>query len=332
MGSAVRGSSCTAGFSRLLVRDSEGGRAAIRTALWYPAVARESEISDGGFVFQVARDASPVPGAHPLVLLSHGSGGWYGSHHLLAEALARRGYVVAAPTHPGDNLEDLSGFGGEGQLLGRPRHLGRVHEDLFRVHKYAAVLDRDRVAVIGHSAGAYAALVAMGARPDFSRFADYFATHPGAPGFLPHWEGMVARLPASPRWSRVPGIGAAVLMAPALGFLFSDATLGEIGVPTRVYAAADDAVAPVTDNAAVLRAGLGANCEFQQVSGFGHHAFVAPANATVTRSLPEVFRDPPGADRRALHQRLVGVVAAFLDARLGRAATPGGGGVGDIGR
>jgi predicted dienelactone hydrolase len=42
----------------------------------------------------------------PLVIVSHGRGGWFGLHHNVEEALADAGFVVAAINHPGDTTNE----------------------------------------------------------------------------------------------------------------------------------------------------------------------------------------------------------------------------------
>jgi predicted dienelactone hydrolase len=44
----------------------------------------------------------------PLVIFSHGRGGWFGANHDTEEALADAGFVVAAINHPGDTTNDSS--------------------------------------------------------------------------------------------------------------------------------------------------------------------------------------------------------------------------------
>jgi predicted dienelactone hydrolase len=73
-----------------------------------------------GFTQLVARDADVVGGNHPLIVLSHGTGGLYSSHYDTALILAHAGFVVAALTHPQDNSHDGSRAT---DLPARPRQL-----------------------------------------------------------------------------------------------------------------------------------------------------------------------------------------------------------------
>jgi len=69
------------------------------------------------------RYATVTAGAHPLILLSHGSGGGEFGHADLAETLAGQGYIVAAPRHLGDSYDKPEGWGTDVQMIARPRQV-----------------------------------------------------------------------------------------------------------------------------------------------------------------------------------------------------------------
>ncbi|RYP69231.1 hypothetical protein DL771_006199 [Monosporascus sp. 5C6A] len=111
-----------------------------------------------------------------VVLLSHGLGSsnWLSSldgYAPLAEFWAAHGFVVIQPTHLDSAFLDVAGDAPAGQELfwqSRARDLSRVLDELDAVE--AAVpglggrLDRARVAVAGHSFGAWTASMLLGAR------------------------------------------------------------------------------------------------------------------------------------------------------------------------
>ena len=83
--------------------------AQIPLALWYPAEAgaavRNVTMGPFAYVRRRYRGGGSVRG---LIVLSHGTAGTELGHGRLAEALAARGYLVAALRHPGDNWQDQS--------------------------------------------------------------------------------------------------------------------------------------------------------------------------------------------------------------------------------
>ena len=89
-------------------------------AVWYPTLdKRPSETVGDNIVFRgvnVQRDATPAPGAHPVLLLSHGFGGNWRNLNWLAYAMAEQGYIVAAVDHPGTTTRNKSPHPGAGAL------------------------------------------------------------------------------------------------------------------------------------------------------------------------------------------------------------------------
>ncbi|KAI1324589.1 alpha/beta-hydrolase [Xylariaceae sp. FL0255] len=123
------------------------------------------------------RVTMPASGtALPIVLLSHGQGrsNWLSSHHgyaPLAEFWAKQGFAVIQPTHLSSSTLGLLGSsppGNEMYWQSRPQDMIRIldHLDLIEetVPGLKGRLDRDRVAVAGHSFGAQSASMLLGAK------------------------------------------------------------------------------------------------------------------------------------------------------------------------
>jgi predicted dienelactone hydrolase len=158
-----------------LLVDSERADRVLGIDVWYPAVADDGpksvyELLPGvGFTASAFADLPAAPGAHPLLVWSHGRSGTRSSYGLLCEGLASRGYVVIAPDHPGDTLRDW--------LLGAAvdaatHETQRVDDVRFVLDSALGVragfdlaprIDTERIAVAGHSYGAFTALALGGA-------------------------------------------------------------------------------------------------------------------------------------------------------------------------
>ncbi len=142
--------------------------------IWYPAAAGtppgtiyDTLLRDGVTPLRYAglahRNAPVATGlAAPLIVLSHGHpGNRYLMSHL-AESLAAKGYVVAAPDHPGSIYKDQQAFGQT--LLHRPHDQARLIDVMADLSgDLGGLCDTSRVGVIGYSMGGYGALVLGGA-------------------------------------------------------------------------------------------------------------------------------------------------------------------------
>ena len=120
-------------------------------------------------------------GPFPVVVVSHGAGGDWDTHFGQAQDLASHGYAVLCLGHVGSDRERLKSGGlrmmktieamtrDADEVLTRPRDvsfaLDRAAEWNRGHERMRGRLDLQRVAVLGHSFGAYTAMVACGMRP-----------------------------------------------------------------------------------------------------------------------------------------------------------------------
>ena len=160
-----------------LVADPQRDGRVLGVDVWYPAASSDEPMSVyelmPGVAFEAAtaRHEAPVAdGTFPLVVFSHGRTGMRFAYSMLCEALAARGAVVVSADHPGDALADwLLGTNVDDEtnevnrvadahaLLAEVLHGGGVVSPA--IH---AAIDHDRVAMAGHSYGAFTALATAG--------------------------------------------------------------------------------------------------------------------------------------------------------------------------
>ena len=98
----IFGQSFNVGEKSLIYQDSSRNRP-VKIEIWYPTYEIDStfeRITDLPFILNpTIRDATFIQKDFPLVLLSHGTGGNRFSLAWLAIALAKNGYIIAAPDH-----------------------------------------------------------------------------------------------------------------------------------------------------------------------------------------------------------------------------------------
>lgn len=178
---------------------------------------------------------------YPLVVISHGYGGWAEHFSQLGEALASRGYVVASIDHRDQAFSDAASFAKSfgTVLLTRPSDQQRVLQALLSGKlagpAIAARIDTSSVGLIGYSMGGYGALVSAGAAVD-----------PGAPAFAPISSGLRGTMPA-PNPMLASKIKAVVALAPWGGqpdaAVWSKAALAELKTPLLFICGDGDDVA-----------------------------------------------------------------------------------------
>jgi len=304
----------TVGFQVLRIAD--GDDEPIDVGVWYPSDAPASLQPLANFTQEVAPNGSAV-GAHlPMVVMSHGTGGWFGEHYDTALALARAGFVVAALSHPGDTYDDQSR---SAQIWRRPAQLRRLIDYMLTGWPDHARIDPARIGAFGFSAGGFTVLAAVGGVPDLSLVAPHCAAHRA------YFEcGVVKRAggkaPPSPAktdrsvWFTDGRIRAAVVAAPALGYTFD---LGAVTIPVQLWSAQFDHVLPAPDNADFVRAHLPTAPDFHLVANADHLDFLAPCPDRQAKEASDICASRPGFDRARFHAGFNTDVVRFFERQLG---------------
>ncbi len=302
------------GIQQVLARDPGGKPIAV--TVFYPTAEKPRLIRLGiGFLW-LAPKAAVEPGRHPLVVISHGTGGGALSHLDTALALAGAGYVVAAPMHTGDNILDQSKVGTSAWFIDRSRQIARVNDYLLNAWPAHDRLDPSRIGLFGFSAGGTTALITIGGAPDLARVGPHCHTQPEFACTLMR-SGTGLRAPAPSEWTHDPRVRAAVVAAPGLGFAFEPNGLSAIRAPVQLWQGAADTSVPPATNADVVRRGLPVAPEFHLVENAVHFSFLAPCGVNAVMLPKMLCADPRGFDRSAFHAKFNVAVIGFFDRSLG---------------
>jgi predicted dienelactone hydrolase len=158
-----------AGITRITVQDVVPFDALVA----YPTDAVEAPFQDGLFTITASRDAQIASGARfPIVLFSHGGGGTIkagGSpvpYAALLTSLAREGFVVIAPFHPGSKRPREA-------LEDRPRQIHKALDAILADPRFTTHADPNRLGMIGFSYGGAVTLIVAGAAPSLAHLAAY---------------------------------------------------------------------------------------------------------------------------------------------------------------
>ena len=305
---------------------------AIDVAIWYPTTTIAREHSLGPFTMTVALDA-PFSSAAlttapplPLIIVSHGTGGNNLTHHELAAALARSGYIVAALTHPGDNFRDRSMVGSPKYLSERPRQVSRVIDALLADATWQPRIDAARIGFLGHSAGGLTGLALTGATPSIAAAVRHCAANYESDSWFCSVSGSKEKtIENAKRAEYMPLISnsldarirAAALLAP-VGVFYTETELKKITVPVRVVVAGQDAVLTPRFHAAFVARSI-PNADIITREGGGHFMLVSKMNFNPVAINGEALnQDPPGFDRVAAISEAAKALPVWFDKALAK--------------
>ena len=278
--------------------------------IWYPTDAPEQSRPLGLYTQSVAPGAALAGRGHPLIVISHGTGGSNADHYDTARALAADGFVVAALTHTGDTQGDRSRAL---RITERPAQLSRAIDYMLHDWRGHESVDAGRIGAFGFSSGGFTVLAAIGGEPDVARMARHCAEHPH---FFDCQLGKQtgAAAPATPApVAHDSRIKAAVVAAPALGFAFAPSGLSKVSVPVQLWRAEWDTVLPQPYYAEVVHSLL-PRAEYRVASHAEHFDFMAPCSETLAKVAPMICVQT--VDRAAFHKTFNAAVVRFFEKTL----------------
>lgn len=315
-----------AGYDRLDVR-ADHRADLLAASVWYPVgtptyrgLIGDNPVFRGTPVFVGAGIAE---GRHPLVLLSHGSGGNMDSLGWLASGLVEDGAMVLAVNHPGSTSGDSSPRRSL-RLAERAADLGAALDALLADPAFAPFVDPGRIAALGFSLGGATALNLAGMRLDADAYADYCEALDGrALDCLFFARGGVdlRALPASFEADmRDPRITSAIAVDPAFTYAASGESLAAMTLPVLLISLGDGEdrlpAGDVGPDGSDLTGKL-PDVRHEVIAPASHFTFLAPCKPAGSAILAEeaedpVCDDPPGTRREQVHRAIVDRVAAFL--------------------
>ena len=308
-----------AGF-RFIDAPADADGPAFKGAVWYPCSELPGEIDLGKITVRGVKDC-PISGDKlPLVVVSHGRGGYFIGHHDTAETLADAGFIVAAINHPGSTTSDMSHVGDLSAFVERPTDIKRLIDFLLGASPAASNIDPERIGFFGFSMGGYTGLVVIGANPDWAiPLCQKSSAAPTCEQIL-RKEFRVQPLTHDPR------VKAAVTADPLSTFFTAD-SFAAVKIPVQLWASeragrglqqVDPRLTP--ESAAAMDSNLPAKHEYHVVPNAGHFAFLSPCPPTLSKDNPtlaEVCADAPGFDRAAFHKQFNADVLGFFRAQFG---------------
>jgi predicted dienelactone hydrolase len=281
----------------------------IQAAVWYPTEAPEASTPLALGRQSVAAGAAVSGRGHPLVVISHGTGGSFADHFDTAHALAEAGFVAAALSHTGDTYDDRSRAT---RITERPGQLVRLIDFMTSEWRGHAALDGRRIGAFGFSSGGFTVLSAIGGEPDLGRLARHCLEHPH------FYDCALARQFGAPPAHPAPvahdaRIKAAVVAAPALGFAFAPSGLAGVRIPVQLWRAEWDTVLPQPYYAETVHRLL-PRAEYHVVPRADHFDFLPPCSLGLAKAVPAICAS--NIDRGAFHRTFNAAVLRFFRQQL----------------
>lgn len=309
------------GVRFLTIAGHEPGRR-LDTLVLYPAAApgTPTELGDNG-VFagtEADRDAPAEPGRHPLVVVSHGSGGNAAGLSWLTAHLAAMGYVVAAPNHPGTTSGD-SDEKRTVEIWRRPEDLSAVIDAMLKDPVFAPEIDGEAIGALGFSLGGYDVLALAGAEQRREAFAGFCERNRTSMGCDWLRRGGVDFAALDPRFDgnhRDPRVKAVVAVDPAFTPSYAEASLKAVRVPVQFVNLGTPAATPGIVEARFLADTI-PEARLARVPDAVHYSFLGlcrPEGPGLVASAGEepICSDAGGRPRDALHADMVAIIARFL--------------------
>lgn len=299
-----------AGLRFIHIPDDADGPA-IDAALWTPCAEAPAPVKIKGMTVPAVLDCPIAAEKMPLVVISHGHGGWYLDLHDTAEALADAGFAVVAINHPHANYADMSQGNGLGVLRQRPADIKHTIDFMLGAFPDAARIDPARIGFYGFSQGGYTGLVVGGANPDFSKLPPHCAD-PRTANCPPPDQPAKRNLPPE-SLTHDPRVKAIVVADP-LSVVFQTAdSVKDVKVPLQLWGSqfGGDGVSPQT--VSTLAGLLPGKPEFHVVPNAIHFSFLAPCPPGAHN---ENCTGAPGFDRIAFHKAYDTEVLGFFRAHL----------------
>jgi predicted dienelactone hydrolase len=303
-----------AGLKFLHIPGGQDGPA-IDAAMWSPCAEAPGHVQIGALTLPASPDC-PIAGERlPIVIISHGYGGWYLGHHDTAEALADSGFLVVAINHPHANYADMSHGNGLAPLIGRPIDIKRTIDFMLTDFPDSAKIAPERIGFYGFSQGGYTGLVIAGANPDFSKLPPRCADPKAVGCSQADQSHPTQKLPLSQTLTHDPRIRAMVVADPLSIVFQTTASVKDVTIPLQLWGSelGGGGGASPQDVATLARV-LPEKPDLRIAPNAVHLSFLTMCPKIDKTS--EGCIDAPGFDRAAFHKEFNTELVAFFQRNL----------------
>lgn len=295
------------------------------TEVWYPTDEDNSKaFNPPGYPFihtPTIRGAKVPGGKHPLVMISHGTGGGRMTLEWLADNLVQKGFIVAAVDHWGNTYDNKIAINFVTPWE-RPQDISFVLTQLLKDKDLGHVIDANRIGAAGFSIGGYTVIALAGGKLNYDVLDDFTKTPEGIKEMtLPEFPGLAQAInddEVKASFAKSPELKdkrfkAFFAMCPAVGQGFVNKGQFKTATgPVYIVGAQSDSIAPVKTNATVYHQLIKGSKLFIVPGKVGHYTFLNEGTEEARKNAGPFMNDVAGVDRHAVHQQIGDMAAIFF--------------------
>jgi predicted dienelactone hydrolase len=294
------------------------------TEIWYPTDDSREPFVIPHYPFvhiSTIRDAKLPEGKHPLIMLSHGTGGGRITLEWLADALVQKGFIVASVDHWGNTYNNKIAINFVTPWQ-RPQDISFVLTGLLNDKDFGSVIDAGRIGAAGFSIGGYTVIALAGGKLDLDALDKFTETTEGKKEItLPEFPNLADQIDdkaVAESFRTSPDlmdkrIKAFFAICPAIGQGFiSRQQLKRVTAPMYIVGAQSDSIAPVITNAKTYHKLIPKSKLLIIPGKTGHYVFLNEGSAEMKPTGGIYFNDDASVDRKAIHQQVGDVAAKFF--------------------
>lgn len=284
--------------------------------IWYPTTRQPKTLNYPPWTISGAPNARPAEGAFPLLVLSHASSEDRMAHHNLAAWLAGAGFIVAAPSHSQDYMDNMDDLFTWNQLDRRAREIAKAIDMVLSQKDIAAVTDKNRIGLIGFGSGGTTALLMGGALPNCAGWPEYCQRAGQRDVYCSTWAAnrmniLCKSFPLTHSLAD-PRIKAAAAIAPGYGMLFDANSFRYFYPPLLLVSAGKDQFNAARLHCESLARLLGARTRIMNLSDADIGALMAPCPPALADELPELCESVTPQRREAIQRELQEALRTFF--------------------
>ena len=302
----------------------------VQALVWYPAIniGRIEYVGDNAVFKGTAanRDAMPESIKHPLIILSHGSGGNAAGLGWISERLAAEGYVVIAANHQGATSGDSTPETNV-KIWEPPQDMSSMLDAISASPALQRIVDFNNITAIGFSMGGHTALALAGVKARVAAFAQFCDDHKDSPNCIWFDRGNelikghvdLHRLDPTQFEKNLSDkrVGRVIAIDPGVAQALDSSSLGAVTVPTLLINLGQSEAIPLGVRAEQIAKAI-PHARYETVAGANHFSFLSECKALGWAYVMMEGDDPVctevGARSRAeIHEEIAGKIVAFLN-------------------